>query len=82
MENTTLDFLQDADNVYRTSKYIVKQVLVLQEYDDENTLLMSYDTYYRRNIQRDCAYNIKFRERTNLEGKRLPSTIFSRKYIN
>ena len=48
MENYMPDYLQGADNVYRTPCFIVKQVLVIQKHKKENNVLISHDTYYRR----------------------------------
>ena len=81
MQKYIPDFLQGADNVYRTKHFIVKQVIVIQENNEEDNLLISYDTYYRRTLKRDFAYNVVFQDKNNLDGKRLPSTIYTRTYI-
>ena len=40
MENYMPDYLQGADNVYRTPCFIVKQVMVIQKHKKENTKLL------------------------------------------
>ena len=79
-----VDFLQKADNVYRTSDYIVKQKICTTL--DEDTLithLISDDTYYARTQKRDAEYNVIFRERgKEIDGKRIKSSMFTRKYID
>lgn len=71
----------DYDNIYRTEQYIVTQVLVLQSHPTENNVLMSYDTFYRRSKQRDLQYELMFGARSHINGKRLPSTVYTRKYV-
>ncbi len=75
------DFLQDADNVYRTKHFIVKQVMKIHENSVENNSVISYDTYYCRTIKRDLAYNMAYQDKANLDGNRLPSTVYTKTYI-
>ncbi len=75
------DFLYDADNVYRTKHFIVKQVMEVQENTVENNCVVSYDTYYRRTPERDFAYRITYKDKNNIDGKRLPSTSYTRTYV-
>ena len=81
LEKLTPDFLIDADNVYRTQSYIVKQVIQIIENDIEDNGIVSHDTYYRRTTARDLAYNMAFMDKTKINGKRLPSTQYTRRYI-
>lgn len=81
MEKYIPEFLQGADNVYRTKNFIVKQMLVIQESEGEDNLLISYDTYYRRTTKRDLAYNMAFMDKSNIEGRRLPSSTYARTYV-
>ena len=76
------DFLYDANNVYRTKNYIVKQVIGVRTSDEENNIIMSFDTYYRRTKKRDIIYERAFASKKHIDGKRLPSTMYSRKYID
>ncbi len=76
------NLLNDAVNVYRTRKYIVKQILVIRESPTEQNILFSEDTFYKRTKTRDKEYNIIFKDKDNLDGKRLPSTSYSRRYVN
>ena len=82
MERFIPVYLQDADNVYRTRHFIVKQVLGIHESEEENNQVISVDTYYRRTPKRDLAYNLAYQDKVNLEGKRLPSTMYTRTYID
>lgn len=81
LEKLTPDFLIDADNVYRTKSYIVKQVIQIIENDIEDNGIVSHDTYYRRTTARDLAYNMAFMDKTKINGKRLPSNQYTRRYI-
>ena len=81
MKNIIPDFIIDADNVYRTRNYIVKQVLSLEMPTVEDNGIKSYDTFYKRTSIRDKQYNLIFRDRKSIDGKRLPSTMYARKYI-
>lgn len=76
------NLLNDAVNVYRTRKYIVKQILVIRESPTEQNILFSEDTFYKRTKMRDKEYNIIFKDKDNIDGKRLPSTSYSRRYVN
>ena len=82
LEKLTPDFLTDADNVYRTNSYIVKQVIQIIENDIEENGIISHDTYYRRTSARDLAYNMAFMDKVKINGKRLPSTQYTRRYID
>ena len=82
MERHIPCYLQDADNVYRTKHFIVKQVISIHESDEENNQVISVDTYSRRNPKRDLAYNYLFQDKVNINGKRLPSTMYTRTYID
>lgn len=74
------DFIIDATNVYRTKYFIVKQNIEVQFDDQENNSIISRDTFYFRTKQRDKEYEYIFSERKNVNGKRLPSTMYTRIY--
>ncbi len=75
------DFMKDATNVYRTKDFIVKQIISI-EYDcREDNEVFSHDTYYRRTPARDREYEYLFCDRRNIDGKRLPSTAYNRRYV-
>ncbi len=75
------DFLYEANNVYRTKNYIVKQIIGVRCSEQENNVIFSFDTYYRRTAKRDKAYEKYFRERKNKDGRRLPTTMYVRTYV-
>ena len=81
MINNDRDFLYDANNVYRTENFIVKQVIGVRLSDELNNVVFSFDTYYHRTKKRDKIYEKAFRERKNIDGKRLPTTMYARTYI-
>ena len=80
MKNKVPEFIENATNVYRTKKYIVKQIIVIQYGCEENNVVYSRDTYYKRTPERDKEYEILFFRRRNIDGRRLPSTMYAREY--
>lgn len=76
------DFIDGADNVYRTKNYIVKQNLSLQFDDLEGNAVVSNDVFYVRNKRRDNAYEQIFADRKRIDGKRLPCSMHARKYVD
>lgn len=81
MKKDLPDFMIDATNVYRTKKYIVKQNLYLDYEIDNSSILYSKDVYYLRNKKIDKLFDLIFQDRQRLDGKRVHSTSYSRKYI-
>ncbi len=81
MVDNDRDFLYDANNVYRTQNYIVKQVIGVRLSDELNNVVFSFDTYYHRTKKRDKIYEKAFAARKNIDGKRLPTTMYARTYI-
>ena len=75
------EFLIGATNVYRTKQFIVRQSIGFQYDCKENNAVFSHDTFYRRTPERDKQYEIFFCHRRHIDGKRLPSTMYSRTYI-
>ena len=77
-----IDFLQNADNVYRTQDYIVKQKISLcaNSYGDVHSV--SDDTYYFRTLERDTDYEFVFHSRENLDGKRIKTRTYLRTYVD
>lgn len=70
------------ENVYRTKEYIVKQVIYILVGIEENNAVLSVDTFYRRTIVLDCHYLMKYEKRKHINGKRLPSNMFIRTYVD
>ena len=75
------DFAEDASNVYRTKEFIVKQELLIGCNNVEGNSMYSHDTYYARNALIDLEYEAYFARRKRIDGKRLPGTMYTRKYI-
>jgi len=82
MTNRVSDFIKNATNVYRTRDYIVKQVVGIQYDNEQNNVVFSHDTFYRRTAERDREYEILFCHRKSIDGKRLPTTMYARTYID
>ena len=82
MKETLPEFVQGASNVYRTHDYIVKQCIGLKYDREENNAVVSHDTFYRRTPQRDAEYEMLFKTRKHPDGKRLPSTMYERTYVD
>ncbi len=76
------DFCIDADNVYRTEYYIVKQRVILRNKDACGNFLISIDTYYARDDERDYVYETLFADRKNIDGKRIKTAMFTRTYVD
>lgn len=77
-----IDFLQNADNVYRTPDYIVKQKISLCTNNLGDVHSVSDDTYYFRTSERDIDYEFVFHSRNNLDGKRIKTRTYLRTYID
>lgn len=67
-------------NIYRTSHYIVEQNLSLTN-SENRSVLYSYDVYYLRNKHRDKKYNSMFSNRKEIDGKRVHTFMYIRKYV-
>ena len=70
------------ENVYRTRDYIVKQELYLIVNAEQHNAVLSVDTYYRRTLLRDSKYQLLYKDRKHIDGKRLPSNTYIRTYID
>ena len=70
------------ENVYRTRDYIVKKELYLIVNAEQNNAVLSVDTYYRRTLLRDSKYQLLYKDRKHIDGKRLPSNTYIRTYID
>ena len=77
----TMDFMVNASNIYRTKDYIVKQEIHIGTDGYDTNQVVSVDTYYKRTPEREVAYKAMFKDRKRINGKRLPSTMFTRTYV-
>lgn len=68
------------DNIYRTKKHIVIQHIVYNKNPQYDNTLISHDTYYKRTHKRDLEYQSLFIDKDNIDGKRIPSTAYTRQY--
>lgn len=75
------NFMMNANNVYRTKNYIVKQDISLERDCSGNSILFSTDTYYLRTKKIDKEFENLFKNRDFIDGKRVHSTSYLRKYI-
>lgn len=79
--NTTADFMENADNVYRTREYIVRQIIGVNFDAEMDNNIFSQDTFFARTPVRDRQYEAIFAKRFNINGRRMRSTMYSRKYV-
>ena len=75
------DFLVPADNYYRTRDFIVAQSVRVMSSSESGTFTISTDTYFARTAFRDREYELIFGQRRNIDGKRLPTSTYTRRYI-
>lgn len=81
MLNQKPDVLVDANNVYRTRYYIIKQNISVSTDSDGNTNIHSDDVYYLRNKKLDKQFDECFADRILLNGKRLHTTTHTKRYV-
>ena len=80
---SVIDYIEKANNVYRTEKYIVCQAVKLIRKSIGVSLIATEDTYILRNTNRDFEYEIVFAVRGDeLDGKRIKSATYLRRYVN
>lgn len=77
-----VEMLQIATNVYRTKNYIVCQIVGTKHDRELDVACISQDAYFARTAARDHLYNDVFEDRINLDGRRLPTNMYTRKYID
>lgn len=76
-----METITNSTNVYRTKYFIIAQDIELQLDDYQNNAVISRDTFFYRNKIRDKQYEHLFRDRKNINGKRLPTTMYSRTFV-
>lgn len=74
--------LNDATNVYRTKHFIIKQVVVIDCHDEIDSGIFSQDTFIKRNKSRDKEYEKLYEQRMNINGKRMPTNMCARRYVD
>ena len=77
-----LFFEDEAANVYRTKNYIVEQVLCLKDDNVHTAQMCSHDTFFRSTKKRDAQYEKLFARRKHINGKRMPTNMSSRRYVD
>lgn len=76
-----IEQLKKATNVYRTEQHIVVQSFGVQFNKTYGSVTVSYDTYYPRTEELDDLFEEIYSERRRIDGKRLHSTMYVRKYV-
>ena len=76
------DFLKRSTNVYRTRFYIVRQQIMYRRDSLLGAYLCSRDTFYCRTPERDRQYEAAFPHNQEKDGKRIPTLMYIRKYID
>lgn len=67
-------------NIYRTDYFIVFQRIQVL-FDRDEIMVISRDTFYHRTKARDARFNRMAEEHKGSEGKRIPTIMYSRKYV-
>ena len=76
------EFLKRSTNVYRTRFYIVRQQIMYRRDSLLGAYLCSRDTFYCRTPERDRQYEAAFPHNQEKDGKRIPTLMYIRKYID
>ena len=76
------DFLVRATNVYRTDYYIVRQQVMYKNDALLGAYLCSKDTFFCRTPERGRLYALAFPKREEVDGKRIRTLMYVRKYID
>lgn len=76
------DFLERATNVYRTKFFIVRQQIMYRRDSLLGAYLCSRDTFYCRTPERDRQFEAAFPRREEKDGKRIPTLMYIRTYID
>ena len=76
------EFLERSTNVYRTRFYIVRQQIMYRRDSLLGAYLCSRDTFYCRTPERDRQYEAVFPHNQEKDGKRIPTLMYIRKYID
>lgn len=76
------EFLERSTNVYRTRYYIVRQQIMYRRDSLLGAYLCSRDTFYCRTPERDRQYEAAFPHNEEKNGKRIPTLMYIRKYID
>ena len=75
------NFMEETINVYRTKHHIVVQKIGLKFDAEDDNILYSFDIFYQRNKNRDKEYESIFGNKTNINGKRIKTAMYSRRYV-
>lgn len=76
-----MNFIEEAINVYRTRKHIVVQKIGLKFDVEDDNVLYSFDIFYKRNKHRDKEYESIFSGKSNINGMRIKTAMYSRRYV-
>lgn len=77
-----IDFLDNANNIYETDCYIVRQEISV-EIINGITVIYSRDTFYSRTSRREAQLEFLQSIRPTLvNGKRVPATMTTRTYVD
>ena len=76
------DFLERATNVYRTKFFIVRQQIMYRRDSLLGAYLCSRDTFSCRTPERDRQFEAAFPRREEKDGKRIPTLMYIRTYID
>ena len=82
IKKNTIDFLShEPDNVYRTKDFIVAQHISLAYDEAVGAVSVSDDVYYKRTASRDMNFDFIQMGEMILEGRRIPTQSYIRRYV-
>ena len=69
-------------NIYRTEKYVVCQDVFVETSLEQGCCIVSKDTYKKRDYKTDKKYLDLFKDREDIEGKRIRTNMYKRRYLD
>ena len=66
--------------MFKLVQELVKEMLKIGANKYDNNSITSCDVFYKRTPERDRKYERFFKKKHNIDGKRLPSTMYTRQY--
>ena len=75
-----MEIIKNADNVYRTRKYIVAQEISFEVNANGENRIFSNDIFFVRNKKIDKDFEFTFKDRRSVNGKRVRSSLYVRNY--
>ena len=78
---TRQEIMKDLREIRYYYSRIVKQRIDIEVDMEDDNVLISYDTYYVRTQKRDKEYEYGMSEKQNIDGKRMRTSMYARRYV-